>query len=342
MTTAQSSSVCTDMAAGSRSKNHHWWPLGLQTYWADDAGDVFWIEPDGKIYNKKTHNKKIGYNKHGHTIFRGDAWESNFEDEFGIDNEVHRVISNLKEFLPLGRAPSNIQNFILSFRKKDRDLSETCAIHSLGDREGRNLLLLIYSLLIRSPSNRWRYENFPAQFGLPASENVGKANMRQSYLLAKKLCQQGIMTNRFFTVLHADHRHFICGDGYFDRLSDSLQMNRVSGRALIPLTPNLCVYVCTPTYMRTGRNFAALRAPPWMVDRVNEITQVHSRDKLFFHGQKPRLTRDFLARQFLTYTDYSIDLLDDFDEIAQPSKRGGHGSLFGNLPYQSAFRRKRP
>lgn len=310
------------MAKGSRSKNHHWWPVGLQKYWADEHGDVSWIDYDRSPDKKKFYNEKIGYKRHGHTLFRGGVWgETNFEDEFDIDNEVHKIIGSLTALEPLGQPPSAIRSFVKSIRKKDRALTETCAIHHIEEKAERDLLLLLYSLLIRSPSNRWKHETFPARFGMPVNEDVGKANMRQDYLLAKKLCQKGGMTNRFFVVMHSDHKRFISGDGYLDWLSGSLQANRVSGRALIPLTPHLCVYICTPMAMRTNRNCAALRAPPWMVDQVNKITQVYSRDRLFFLGRKPKLTEDFLKREFLEHSNYRVDLLDQLDEIAQPKSR---------------------
>ncbi len=73
--------------------------------------------------------------------------------------------------------------------------------------------------------------------------------------------------------------------------------------------------------MRTDRNCYSLRAPPWLVDRMNEITQVYSRDRLFFLGKKPRILPDFQARKFLQYTDLDIDLIRHLDEIAQPKSR---------------------
>lgn len=311
------------MAGKSRSKNHHWWPVALQSYWSDDNGDVSWIDPAGKVEKKKSVNRKIGFKIHGHTLFRGDIWgESNFEDEFDIDNEAHCVIDKLRDLKPLGKPLSALESWWKSVRKSDRVIDETCLKHHIDDKASRNLLLLLYSLLIRSPSYRSKYEKFPSQFGLPVSENVGKANMRQAYLLAKKLCQKGVMTNRFFVILHSDHSRFVCGDGYLDWLSGSLQANRVNGRALIPLTPHICVYICTPTAMRTNRNCAAIRAAPWIVERVNEITQVYSRDRLFFLGPKPRLTGDFRRQQFLEHSNYRVDLLDQLDDIAQPERRG--------------------
>ena len=167
-------------------------------------------------------------------------------------------------------------------------------------------------------SYRWTYENFPARFGLPINENIGKANMRQSYLLAKKLCQQGVMTNRAFVVLHSDHERFISGDGYLDLMTGSLQASRIDGRIVVPLTPNICIYVCTPMAMRTDRNCYAVRVPPWVVKQINQITQVYSRDRLFYLGKPPALTAEFEKRQFLQYTSPSIDILEALDAIAQP------------------------
>lgn len=306
---------------GNSSANHHWWPVALQSYWPDKNGDVSWIDPDGAINKKRSRNRKIGVKRHGHTLFRGQigGWgETNFEGEFDIDDEVHNIIERLDALKPLGNTVPEFFSLLRLFLKKERSLSDLCKFYHIQDQDSRQLLLLIYSLLIRSPSTRFKFENFPTRFGLPQNEEIGKANMRQNYLLAKKLCEHGMMTNRFFVVLHSPSRRFICGDGYLDWLSGGVTANRVSGRALLPLTPHICVYICTPIFMRTTRNCAALRAPGWMVDQVNEITQIYSRDRLFFRGRAPRLTDHFRKRQFLEHSNYTVNLLDMFDEIARP------------------------
>lgn len=261
-------------------------------------------------------------------MLRGSVWETNFENEFDIDNKVHDIVARLNNLKPLGYDLSEFTAIFRLLLKKERTLTDLSKVHHISDAHSRDLLLLIYSLLIRSPSNRFKNASFPSHFGLPASDNVGKANMRQSYLLAKKACQNGAMTNRFFVVLHSGWKRFICGDGYLDWLSGSLPS--VRGRALIPLTPNICIYVCTPMVMQTGRNFASLRATPWMVDKINEITQIYSRDKLFFLGSKPHLKNEFIKREFLEHADYSVDLLGMFDEIAEP-KSTRLSSRFGSI-----------
>lgn len=304
---------------GSKSRDHHWWPVGLQSYWSDPEGYLSWIEPNGKIDKKKSANRKIGFKAHGHTLFRGEPWwESNFEDEFDIDNEVHKLVSIVRDLSPGGVRRSKFSSAIQSLRQQDRDLSKFVKVHHIEERSSRELLLFLMSLVIRSPSYRWTYENFPARFGLPINENIGKANMRQSYLLAKKLCQQGVMTNRAFVVLHSDHERFISGDGYLDLMTGSLQASRIDGRIVVPLTPNICIYVCTPMAMRTDRNCYAVRVPPWVVKQINQITQVYSRDRLFYLGKPPALTAEFEKRQFLQYTSPSIDILEALDAIAQP------------------------
>ena len=119
------------MANGSKSKNHHWWPVGLQKYWADRRGDVSWIEPSGIVDKKRSTNRKIGFKIHGHTIFRGTGWESNFEKEFDIDNEVHNIVSALEGLKPFGRSPKEFFLLIKLLLKKDRSLRDMCNFYQL-------------------------------------------------------------------------------------------------------------------------------------------------------------------------------------------------------------------
>lgn len=319
------------MASGKKSKNHHWWPVGLQSYWADRAGDVSWIEPDGKIKKKRSVNRKIGFKIHGHTIFRGTIWESNFEDEFDIDNEVHKIIPALQGMKPFGRTPKEFLALVNMLWKKDRSLRDMCKFYHLDEELHRNLLLLIHSLLIRSPANRSKYEGYPKTIGLPPDEEVGKGNMIQNYRIAKKLCQKGLISNQYFVLMYSPLKKFIFGDGSLDWLTSGLIANRINGRILLPLTPHLCIYFCTPMSMRSTPNFASLSVAPWMVDWVNDITQIYSKDKLFFHGKPPKITNAFRQRQFLKHKEKADALIDMLDEIAGIKKN----RIFLLGPYSS-------
>ena len=304
------------MANGKKSKKHHWWPVGLQSYWADRVGDISWIKPDGNIEKKRSVNRNIGFKIHGHTILRGTVWESNFEDEFDIDNEVHTIIPALQGMKPFGKTPREFFTLIKMLGKKDRSLRDMCNFYHLDEKLHRNLLLLVYSLLIRSPGNRSQYEGSPKMIGLPPNEEVGKANMLQNYRFAKKLCQKGPISNQYFVLMHSTLKKFIFGDGSLDWLTSGLVGTRINGSTLLALTPHLCVYFCTPTSMRSSPNCASLSVAPWMVDWVNDITQAYSKDKLFFLGKPPKITDAFRQRQFMEHKEKTDAFIDMLDEIA--------------------------
>jgi hypothetical protein len=229
---------------------------------------------------------------------------------------VHKIIPALQGMKPFGRTPKEFLALVNMLWKKDRSLRDMCKFYHLDEELHRNLLLLIHSLLIRSPANRSKYEGYPKTIGLPPDEEVGKGNMIQNYRIAKKLCQKGLISNQYFVLMYSPLKKFIFGDGSLDWLTSGLIANRINGRILLPLTPHLCIYFCTPMSMRSTPNFASLSVAPWMVDWVNDITQIYSKDKLFFHGKPPKITNAFRQRQFLKHKEKADALIDMLDEIA--------------------------
>lgn len=313
------------MSSSSKSREHHWWPVGLQKFWADNHGDVSWISPEGSIQKKRAKNRKIAYKSHGHTMLRGSVWETNFEDDFQeADNAVPRIIKRLESLKPYGRSPTEFFNLIKLLFNRDRSLKDMCHFYNIEEAEHRLLLQLLISLLIRSPSNRFRMESYPKLFGLPTDEGVGKANMHQRFRTAKELCETGLISNQYFVLIHTPLKRFTFGDGNLDWLTAGLVGLRLDGRALVPLTPHLCVYFCTPRVMRSGPNCASFSAAPWMVDWINDITQIYSRDQLFFLGRPPKLSEAFQKHEFLEHKEKTDELIAMLDEIAgnQRSRQG--------------------
>lgn len=289
------------MGGTSNSREHHWWPVGLQRYWADENGDVSWIDYDGTTHKKRAQNRKIAKQSYGHTMLRNSAWETNFEGEFDIDSHVHQIVENIRALNPLITQPSSVSSYSPTFCRLDEGMH-------------RNILLMLISLLVRSPANRFRYEQFPKIAGFPVSENTGKGNMRQQYLTAKRLCETGLISNQYFVFMHSAGEKFLFGDGIFDRITSGLMVFRISGMALVPLTPDTCVYFCTSRLMSANVNCASISAAPWMVRRVNDIVQIYSRKQIFFLGEAPLLNERFLREQFLEHeqrTDRLIAMLDD-------------------------------
>ncbi len=284
------------------------------------------MDPNGIIRKKKVVNRKIGYKRHGHTILKGTAWEDSFESDFDIDSEVHYVIEDIRDLKPFGQNFLEFFTLLKLYASKTLSFESMCNFYCMDEKTHRNLLLLLLSLLIRSPASRSRYENYPKIIGLPPSEEVGKANMVHSYRIAKKLCMTGLISNQYFVFLNSPRKRFIYGDGGLDWLTNSLICNRVSGRALVPLTPNICVYFCSQATTRKNSNCASFLAAPWVVDWVNQITQIYSKDRFFFVGRPPKITDAFQQGQFLEHTEKTDALIDALDEIVRVRKKRDRAS----------------
>lgn len=197
----------------------------------------------------------------------------------------------------------------------------------MGEQMQRDTLLLIYSLLLRSPSLRRQFEKFPARFGLPESEGIGTANIYHRYRTATQLCEEGLLPLLHFVILKSRGRNFVAGDGYLDWLTGSLHGNHVSGRALIPLTPSLCLYVCTLSSKRSDApDCTAVSVSSRVVEQVNELTQIYSGKMIFFKGKRPNVSDYFKQGQFLQHSDFRHSFVDQLDEKAGREKKHLLGS----------------
>ena len=64
-----------------------------------------------------------------------------------------------------------------------------------------------------------------------------------------------------------------------------------------------------------------------MVDWVNQITQIYSRDKIFFLGKPPKLIDAFRQQTFLEHKEKTDTLIDMLDEIAGNRRQNGLPSM---------------
>lgn len=305
-----------------KSREHHWWPVGLQKYWADSNGDVWWISPTGKITNKRAKNRKIAYQSHGHTAMRGNVWEQNFEADFqSADDSIHTNISKILSLTPLGGKSSDLIHIVKLLFRKNRSLRDQCNHYQLDEKAQRSLLLLVLSLLIRSPASRATYNNYPKIMNLPPDDDIGKLNMLRNYRIARDLCEKSPLPNIYYTFIRSQKNNFLFGDGNLDWLTQSLTSHRIHGQALITLTPNLCLYLCTPSVMRPAPNCSSLYAAPWMINHINDIVQAYSKEKIFYYGKAPKLSAPFEANNFFSHKSRKDKLLDTLDEITGRQRR---------------------
>jgi hypothetical protein len=134
---------------------------------------------------------------------------------------VHRIIGLLRGLKPALQAPSRLQIYPLWIREKHRDVAATKAIYHLEERDSRDFLLFLFSLLIHSPSNRSKYENFPARLGLPVNENIGKVNVRQNCVIAKICASRAYCLSASLSFCIPTISTSSAAAGQYDRLSGS-------------------------------------------------------------------------------------------------------------------------
>ena len=304
-------------AQASKSDNsikHHWWPIGLQKHWADSSGDVWSIDTKGRSTKKKAKKSEFGHRRHGHTALENTHWKTNFEALFQCaDNSIEQVLFKLNFLKKKDLVISALAKLSWKIVARKVGFEDICDIHLIEEGLHRKLLLIICSLLVRSPASRFPYESSHPLGDLPPDRNIEKLNLRQAFVYARDICESGKIDHQAIVLMHCPEGRFIFGDGTLDEITDTLHIGKLRGRALIPLTPKLCVYLRTQPVTGPTYNCASLIATPWMINRVNEIVQIYSKDRLFYFGKPPSLSEYFLANQFLQLNgpDPLLDFLDE-------------------------------
>jgi hypothetical protein len=282
------------------SREHHWWPVALQDHWST-LRKVHALHHNGDVLSKVFDRRKIARKSHGHTIILDqELWRQNFEGEFArADDSIHRVVARCREICRLSKIARIVLRAVRQrFRRKLSmvDFSETLSL----PREFReDLFHLCLSLMIRSPANRHSLERTGTTFGLPPNEEVGKINMLTQVRQMKEGTEEGFGANIYPILIASLTREFIFGDGLLETFTRSSSVGFRRGHALVPLTPNICIFFATPLSVRSDRNARLLFAPNWMVDEINDITQIYSKDKVFFAHKKPRVSTNFSRNEHL-------------------------------------------
>jgi hypothetical protein len=155
------------------------------------------------------------------------------------------------------------------------------------------------SLVIRSPAFRDRIRSstnsFRRSFSQPdigERDNLIALNMHQWY--------SNVVTDfrrAYFAFLFSCKKEFIFGEGYLNNLSGPTHTSNL--RAVVPLTPELAV-VCFSGSGRAPRaNVCSLVATEAEVLAINELTQIYTKDYVFFRSQRPDILNEFGRNKFL-------------------------------------------
>jgi hypothetical protein len=288
-----------------KSSRHHWWPVGLQSYWAT-LGIVKWITHTGETDSKKYENENIAKKLRGHTIVIDPTyWRENFEDSFGrADDSIHRVAKSCIRLFSLTMFGKLVWRAAKTRIKRKTGIEDFAEHFKIDPILRRDLINLCLSLLIRSPRNRFQLERVGASFGLPANEEVGKMNMKIQVDGLARHYNDSFRGNVFPLIIYSQVAEFVFGDGLLDGISSSIGQGILRGHALVPLTPHICIFLATPHSIRHDRDARILYAQSWLVDEINSITQVYSKSQLFYASKKPKLSEFFSRNEHMSYSGH--------------------------------------
>lgn len=271
----------------------HWWPKGLQRLWIDQDGYVSLIRPCGEVISEKPPkkgSKKKGFaqKRGGHKVhFEESPWNHTFEPSFAeIDDAGPPILKRMNKQL----------------EGEDEGLFDPSEVESTIN----TLVKLCFSLMVRSPAFRYRYSHAGKSFGLRYNEETGKANTSHFWRCASQIdlkkCNSGNLL-----LLHTENSEFCFGDGLYDTIfSRPISWRRqgmhwvadLYGDAFIPLLPNLCAYLY---FMRggCGSNIHVVPVNSTIVAEVNSLSQVYSKEQLFFRAMRPTLALEYMRREHL-------------------------------------------
>jgi hypothetical protein len=151
---------------------------------------------------------------------------------------------------------------------------------------------------------------------LEARTAVAKANLLQATRNVTREIENDPMPNAFVCLLFAERSNFVRGDGLFESFSHSCVSGQIRGEAIVPLTPDLSVFLCFSSGIRPRKNVASLVIPKNLTDDLNELIRVYSKDKVFFRGSIPEVCSAFASAEFQCYTEAPW-IIEELREVAR-------------------------
>lgn len=280
----------------------HYWPKSISSFWSDSGGQVNRLSWDAELVRSPP--KNFGALKKGHQIRFGGFWDTTIEPLFNsADSNTPHVVKYLLSL------ESKIGIESLSFQ-------ERLLGHTLTESMRANLGEILASLIVRSPAFRHNKNVAVTNMrqGLPYhdyidEQNLIVANMNQEY----RGIVRSLKSGGKIVVLFSDTNEFIFGEGFLNNLNaDSL----INQKLFIPITPTMCVALSRPISYSSNFNTVTVRLSAKEVDKCNEITQVYTRDYIYFRYRPPRVISAFSERSFLMFEYHKHQWLDNLLDAA--------------------------
>lgn len=281
-----------------KSELHHWWPRGLSQLWTDAEGKVNRLSWNGEILARPP--AKFGAITNAHHVKLSGPWAGTVESLFNdADNHLPRMARQL-ELLSYYEAPV------------DRTFESRLTPHTLDQLERQRLGEGLASLLVRCPAHRNLLHLTTESFLQRTGDNVRKhdgtliaLNINQHYAQVVDSLKSGGK----IVVLRSVENEFVFGEGYLSTLvGHGIELTY---RCLLPLTPNMAILAFASRQYKRLPSICTIGVTPQEVNLINEVTQVYSRDYIFFRRVAPRIIDQFKVRKFLSLEFHNFPWLEN-------------------------------
>jgi hypothetical protein len=270
-----------------KSELHHWWPKGLSRFWADTESKVTRLSWNGELLRLEP--AKFGAIRNAHRIRLEGPWDTSVEPLFDdADGNLPRIVELLEGY-PIPEVQPG-----LSYIHRAVDLA-------VSPEDRAVLGECLASLVVRCPANRDRLHRTTEAFWGRTGDQVRKpddsliaGNIHQHYRQVVSSLQHGGK----IVLLRPATSEFVMGEGYLNTLVGMTV--ELQYRCLVPFTPTLAVLAFAPQRYLPNPAVSMLSLTDDEVDIVNEITQVYTRDYLFFRSRHPPVTEPFTRHEFLS------------------------------------------
>jgi hypothetical protein len=268
-----------------KSELHHWWPRGLSRLWQDADGTVTQLAWNGR--QRRAPAKQFGAITNAHHMKFGGPWSASIEPLFGDADTALPTVARKLEGL------SYIEG------QKGVAFDDRLTAHSIDAEVRKKLGEGVASLLVRCPAHRnmlhlttERYWGRTGDHVLKHNDSLIAANIHQHYREVVGSLQRGGK----IAVLRSGEREFVIGEGYLSTLVGLT--TQLIYHCLVPLTPTLAILAFAPGRYRNLPPLCTIGLATEEVDYVNNVTQIYTRDYIYYRKSAPQLIDSFSTRQF--------------------------------------------
>ncbi|MBH5398882.1 hypothetical protein HZZ13_13935 [Bradyrhizobium sp. CNPSo 4010] len=270
---------------------------GLSGLWKDREGKVTRLSWDRTTLSAPP--KQFGAITNGHHIKLNGPWAGSIEPLF---DDADSVLPSLA---------AKLEGLSYVAGKYDAAIDKRITAHEITPDDRKLIGEGLASLLVRCPAHRHQSHLTTERF---AGRTGDKIQKHDDTLIALNINQyyrqivQSLERGGKIVLLRSGEREFVMGEGYLNTLAGYTV--ELWYQCLVPLTPSMAVLAFAPCRYWTNPPICTIGLNHAEVDLINEVTQVYSRDYIFYRNEAPKLIDAFTTREFRNVQYHRFDWLD--------------------------------